>query len=85
MPLAMKIKLLLFAVLRDIVGSEEMTLELDPHSRPLDVWSLLRQRHPALANFADPPMTAVNEEYVAPDAHLREGDELAFIPPVSGG
>lgn len=81
----MKVKLLLFAVLRDIVGDGELELELAEGSRPSDVWQQLRVRHERLRPFADPPMTAVNEEYVAPDVPLSDGDELAFIPPVSGG
>lgn len=81
----MNVRLLLFAVLRDIVGTDEQMLTLTPGTRPVDVWEQLRSRHPRLAGFAQPPMTAVNQGYVAPDTPLNDGDELAFIPPVSGG
>ncbi len=80
-----RVRLLLFAVLRDIAGSFESDLVLREGSTPADVWQQLRERHPELASYAAPPMTAINMEYVSPDTILRDGDELAFIPPVSGG
>lgn len=80
-----RVRLLLFAVLRDITGNAESDLVIRNGSTAGDVWQQLRERHPELAGYAAPPMTAVNMEYVSPDAPLREGDELAFIPPVSGG
>ncbi|HUF17889.1 MAG TPA: MoaD/ThiS family protein [Thermoanaerobaculia bacterium] len=80
-----RVRLLLFAVLRDIAGSGETDLVLRIGSTAGDVWQLLRERYPELEGYGAPPMTAVNMEYVPPDTPLREGDELAFIPPVSGG
>lgn len=62
-----------------------MELELPEGSRPMDVWELLRSRYEALAGYQTPPMTAVNEEYADTAVLLRDGDTLAFIPPVSGG
>jgi molybdopterin converting factor subunit 1 len=81
----MRIRLLSFAVLREIVGSSELDLDVPAGSRALDVWQILRTRHPQLADMQQPPMTAINEEYADPAAELRAGDELAFIPPVAGG
>ena len=81
----MKIRLLSFAVLREIVGSSEIELEVPPGSRALDVWQMLREHHPELAALQRPPMTAINEEYADPAMELSAGDELAFIPPVAGG
>ena len=80
----MKVKLKLFAALRDVVGEAEQELSLDENTRAADVWARLREQHESLQRF-DQPMTAVNQEYVASDALLCDGDELAFIPPVSGG
>jgi molybdopterin converting factor subunit 1 len=80
-----KIRLLSFAVLREIVGSSEIELEIPDGSRAVDVWQSLRDRHPQLASLERPPMTAINEEYADPATQLRAGDELAFIPPVAGG
>ncbi len=81
----MRVRLLLFAVLRDITGMDELQLELADGARPVDVWETLRGRYAALAAYMAPPMTAVNEEYTGPAVVLRDGDTLAFIPPVSGG
>jgi len=80
----MKIRLLFFAVLRDIVGKSEADVEVAEGTRAADLWEQLRAKHRQLAAYAQ-PMTAVNESYVRPDEVLREGDEVAFIPPVAGG
>ena len=81
----MKIRLLYFAVLRDIAGRSEDALELPDGTRAGDVWQRLRSEHAALCDYIQPPMIAVNESYVNADEPLRDGDELAFIPPVAGG
>jgi molybdopterin converting factor subunit 1 len=81
----MKIRLLFFAVLRDITGKSEDVVEFPEGTRSGEVWQLLRDRHRALRDYAQPPMIAVNESYVSADEPLHDGDELAFIPPVAGG
>ncbi len=80
-----KVRLLFFAVLRDITGLDETELDVDAGTRPLDIWQRLRAQYSRLADYEQPPMTAVNESYESPDVALRDGDELAFIPPVAGG
>lgn len=82
---AMKVRLLFFAVLRDIAGADQRELVLDEGATARDVWQSLRATYAQLAEYAQPPMIAVNESYAAPETVLREGDELAFIPPVAGG
>ena len=81
----MKVKLLYFAILRDIAGKSEDVLDLPEGTRAADVWSRLRALHRELAGYERPPLTAVNESYVPADELLRDGDEVAFIPPVAGG
>lgn len=81
----MKVRLLFFAVLRDIAGSDERDLTLDEGTTAADVWQSLRTSYAKLADYTQPPMVAINETYATPDAVLRDGDELAFIPPVAGG
>lgn len=81
----MKIRLYFFAALRDIAGAKETTIEAAAGTRVTDIWSDLRSRHAGLAAYATPPLAAVNEEYVDPSHELHDGDELAFVPPVSGG
>lgn len=81
----MNVRLLYFAVLRDITGKSEAELHLPAGTRAADVWQKLRRDYVQLADYAQPPMVAINEDYAAADTVLRDGDELAFIPPVAGG
>jgi len=81
----MRVRLLYFAVLRDIIGTSESSVTLPEGARPRDVWSALRAEHGELAGYDEPPLAAVNENYASPDVELKDGDELAFIPPVAGG
>ena len=82
---AMKVRLLFFAVLRDIAGVDARELVLAEGTTARDVWQSLRHEFAKLADYVQPPMIAVNEAYAEPETVLREGDELAFIPPVAGG
>ena len=81
----MRVRLLFFAVLRDIAGTDERDLTLAEGSTPRDVWNGLRGEFAKLRDYEAPPMAAINEEYADATALLRDGDELAFIPPVAGG
>jgi molybdopterin synthase catalytic subunit len=76
----MRVSVRLFAGLRERAGARERVLELEPGSRAGDVW-------PALALGVEPAglLYAVNRAYVERDHELAEGDEVAVIPPVSGG
>jgi len=80
-----RVRLLYFAVMRDIAGTSAAEVDLPAGTRAVEVWESLRAKHRELAAYRLPPMIAVNEEYVEPDQMLRDGDELAFIPPVAGG
>ena len=81
----MKVRLLFFAVLRDIAGTDARELSLAEGATAAEVWAWMRGAYAALAEYTQPPMIAVNESYAAPETVLRDGDELAFIPPVAGG
>ena len=81
----MKVRLLHFAVLRDITGKSETELSLPEGTRAADVWSAMRRDYAQLAGYRTPPLIAVNEAYASAETILRDGDELAFIPPVAGG
>jgi molybdopterin converting factor subunit 1 len=80
-----RVRLLFFAVLRDITGKSEVDVSLPDGTKAADVWQSLRREHRALASYEKPPMIAINEDYATPDTQLRDGDELVFIPPVAGG
>jgi molybdopterin converting factor subunit 1 len=82
---SMKVRLLFFAVLRDIAGTDESELTLAEGTTAADVWNTLRRTYAKLADYVQPPLVAVNESYASPETALRDGDELAFIPPVAGG
>jgi len=81
----MKVRLLFFAVLRDIAGTDMRELAVDEGTTARDVWQSLRIEFAKLSDYKQPPMIAVNESYAEPETILRDGDELAFIPPVAGG
>ena len=81
----MKIRLLFFAILREITGTDQQELEVPQGTSATDLWELLRSRYPRLSGYSHPPMVAVNESFASPESILSEGDVVAFIPPVSGG
>ena len=81
----MQVRLLFFAVLRDIAGTDERQLAVADGTTARDVWQSLRREYAKLTDYSQPPMIAINESYAAPETILRDGDELAFIPPVAGG
>jgi molybdopterin converting factor subunit 1 len=81
----MKARVRFFARLAEVAGTRETDVELGEGLSVADVFRLLCQRFPELADHAGSLMYAVNAEYVPPDHPLQAGDELALIPPVSGG
>jgi len=83
--LGMKVRVQLFAAYREAVGRGEMNLEVEGAFSPLDLWRRLVKEHPPLRAFGPSLLVAVNGEYASLDRPLKEGDEVAFIPPVSGG
>ena len=76
----MKVTVRLFAGLREQAGQSRREVELQPGARVADIWPLLE-----LGAVPAGLLYAVNREYAAPDTGLAEGDEVALIPPVSGG
>jgi molybdopterin converting factor subunit 1 len=79
------IRIRLFASHRDIVGRSELDMALEPGATVGDAWSRLVAAHPRLAGYTGRLLYAINQEFSQPASPLRDGDELAFIPPVSGG
>lgn len=80
-----KVTVLFFARLSDIAGTRRTELEIGEGLTAGDAYALLAERHPAIAALSDTVMFAVNAEYVSRGHPLSPGDELALIPPVSGG
>ena len=78
-----RIQVRLFASYREAAGTNKLELPLDTGARVADLTRLLAPRVPSLLTARG--LVAVNHEYVTPEYVLRDGDEVAFIPPVSGG
>jgi len=81
----MRVKVKLFAVFRDIVGTKEEDLEVTPGTTVQGLLEQYIQKFPQMAKFRDHIILSVNKEYGAPTRPLKEGDEVSFLPPVSGG
>jgi molybdopterin converting factor small subunit len=75
----------LFAGIREAVGTGALALDVHDGATPEDVWGRLAAAHPALAARRPSLAAAVNRRYAPFDRPLAEGDEVVFVPPVSGG
>ncbi len=82
---SVRIRALFFASYRDMAGSEEISVDLAPESSVVDLVAQLRSRGREWQGLPPSPAVAVNRVYASLDTPLRDGDEVAFIPPVSGG
>ena len=81
----MRITVLLFARLRDIAGAADLAREVPPGSTAADVWRTLVAEFPEMARYDSSISTAINADYAKMTAVLSDNDEIAFLPPVSGG
>jgi len=75
----------LFARLRDIAGTPEMTREVATGATVGSLWQQLATEFPEIASYERSISTAVNADYARRTQVLADGDEVAFLPPVSGG
>ncbi len=80
-----KIKILLFATLRDYVGARMLEIEIPAGMTVGVLKAELVKRYPKLAPVRDSMMAAINREYAADEQVLPLDAEIAFFPPVSGG
>ncbi len=81
----MRVTVRLFARLRDIAGASELSRELATGATIGDAWRQLADEFPELTQYERAISSAVNADYARMDHVLRPGDEVAFLPPVSGG
>ncbi|MGB3905013.1 MAG: molybdopterin converting factor subunit 1 [Anaerolineae bacterium] len=81
----MRVKVRLFGAPREALGTREIEQQLPSGSTVQDLMDLLMEDYPALRSHSGMIRMAVNRKYVSLEAQLREGDEVAFIPPVGGG
>ena len=77
--------MLLFGAAADRAGTRETVLPVEDGATLAEVWSLLAERHPDLTPMRDTLAFAVNGEYARADTGVSTGDEIAVLPPVSGG
>lgn len=80
----MKVKVRLFASLREEVGQEEVELEASDNCTVSELLEAFASRFPKAASYG-PILVAVNKEIARPKQAVDEDDEVAFLPPVSGG
>lgn len=81
----MRLRLKFFAAAADQVGSRALDWEMPAGATVAALRRAIGEKYPAFAPLAERVMIAVNRQYAQPDGVLAEGDEVAFIPPVSGG
>ncbi|HTS78508.1 MAG TPA: molybdopterin converting factor subunit 1 [Bryobacteraceae bacterium] len=81
----MRVHVLFFGVIREIVGLREDTIEVAPGARVESVLECYSNRHPRLREILPSVVIALNQQFAHPTATVADGDEVAFLPPVSGG
>ena len=81
----MRVTVRLFARLRDLAGSGELVREIPGPATVHTVWQSLVEEMPGLSDYERTMSVAVNADYSKMSAVVQEGDEVAFLPPVSGG
>ena len=81
----MRVTVRLFARLRDLAGSGELVRDVPSPATVHTVWRQLVAEMPRLEEYEKTMSVAVNADYARMSATVSDGDEVAFLPPVSGG
>jgi molybdopterin converting factor subunit 1 len=81
----MRVKVLLFARLRELVGASELHREAPPGAAIADLWRGLVADYPGLEPHTATVSAARNDDFARMATPIAEGDRVAFLPPVSGG
>lgn len=77
----MRVKIRLFAGLREAIGFDERDVDISDGQTLGEVWASLNPGK----DMPSEVLMAINKDYAHPDAEVRDGDEIAFFPPVTGG
>jgi molybdopterin converting factor subunit 1 len=80
----MAVSVLLFGIVRDLTGQNSLAVSTRPDMQVADLLDEVHQQYPAVKGIRS-LLVAVNGEYAEPDQVIKETDEVALIPPVSGG
>jgi molybdopterin converting factor subunit 1 len=81
----MRVKVLFFGRLKELTGYAEDSAEFADAATIERLFALYAARHPELAKYRSSVVASRNQEFAAWDTPLHSGDEVAFLPPVSGG
>jgi len=81
----MKVKVKLYASFREIVGAKEQDIEVADDTTVQMLLEDYIGRFPQIGRFREHVILSVNKEYGHPQRKLKDGDEVSFLPPVSGG
>ncbi len=81
----MLVRVVYLGILKDHAGKAMELVELADGARVSDLWKQLTDRYPRFSAFANSAAVAVNQEYAPPSTELKDGFEIALLPPVSGG
>lgn len=81
----MQVRILFFGMLKEIAGGGEQWLTLGDGARLADALSECEKKWPKLGDYLPASATAINQEFAPVESRLKEGDEIALLPPVSGG
>jgi molybdopterin synthase sulfur carrier subunit len=81
----MSIRVLFFASLAEISGMRETRLDASGFTDVASVFGKFAKEFPSLETYRASVLSAVNSEFAKPGSPVRDGDEIAFFPPVSGG
>jgi len=77
-------QILFFAQLKDVTGCSEISISCDSMNSD-ELWRRLIELYPGLSRFRSSVRLAKNSEYACPEDYFTDSDEVALIPPVSGG
>jgi molybdopterin converting factor subunit 1 len=80
-----RVKVLFFGRLRELIGVSEEAGELPEGTTLSGLFERYTKRFPKLTEFRGSMVVSRNHEFAAWDTHIAAGDEIAFLPPVSGG
>jgi sulfur-carrier protein len=82
---AIRVDVLFFGRLKEVLATKELSCEIPDGCTLEMLFAKLAAQHPQLAGYRASLVCSRNQEFVAWDTPLRAGDEVAFLPPVSGG
>lgn len=82
---SLQVKVLFFGRLKEVAGGGEEFVELTPGARIEELFASFVARRPELARYRGSLLASRNQEFAAWGTPLQPGDEIAFLPPVSGG